>query len=49
MVFQDGWWSSDIGEMYSRIVFDNDGILVGPRFEPNDYLVVSIAEIHATQ
>ncbi len=45
-VFEDSWWSSDVGEMYSRILFQDDQILVVPKFDPDDFLILMASGKH---
>lgn len=48
-VFEDSWWSSDLGEMYTRVLFQDDQILVGPKFDANDYLILKASGKHDNQ
>lgn len=45
VIFEDGWWNADIGEMYSQISFVNDEIRIGPKFSPDDYYVIKKSEL----
>lgn len=45
VIFEDGWWNDDIGEMYSQILFVNEEIWVGPKFSPDDYYVIKKSDL----
>jgi hypothetical protein len=40
IIFEDGWWNEDIGEMYTRIMFNDSEILIGPKFSPDEYYII---------
>ena len=46
VVFKDGWWDADVGEMYSKILFADNEIKIGPKFSPDDYLVIKNTELN---
>lgn len=37
IIFEDGWWYEDIGEMYKNVRCTDDAIFIGPKFDPEDY------------
>ena len=45
IIFEDDSWNWDIGDMYSKIAFENDEIRIGPKFTPDDYFVIRKAEL----
>lgn len=47
-IFEDGWWDEDLGEMYKKIVFDDQEIRIGPKFDPSDYFVIPKSELRTT-
>jgi hypothetical protein len=47
VVFEDGWWDADVGEMYSKIVFAGDEIKIGPKFSPDDYFVIKKSDLNS--
>ncbi len=45
IIFEDDWWNGDIDDMYSKIVFENDEIRIGPKFTPDDYFVIKKTDL----
>lgn len=44
-IFEDGWWNEDVGEMYSKVVFVGDEILIGPGFSPDEYFIIKKSDL----
>jgi hypothetical protein len=40
IIFEEGWWNADIGEMFKQITFSGDEIRIGPMFSPDEYFTI---------
>jgi hypothetical protein len=47
VIFEDGLWDHDIGEMYSEILFVDDEIWIGPKFTPDEYYVIKKSDLRS--
>ena len=47
IIFEDGLWDHDIGEMYQNIYFNDSEILIGPKYSPEENFVIKRADLKA--